>query len=224
MSTEQRLLRLERNNRFMRRTFLCLALTLLVAWCVGAKHAGPKTAKFEALEIVNQEGTPLAYLGPNGGEGASLVFYDEKRRVLAEMRAYVKPKARAQLLLRDPQMPANANVKVYLGLEAGDRRGRCIIKDAKGGVIMETPSTATRLGAKGRFAWRTERFQDGDLSVQELTLGTSRVCLTFYPDGRLKAEERHSGDRLTFGRYYSDAGVLERSVGGPPPTFDLLLQ
>ncbi len=224
MSIERRLSRLERNNRFLRRTFLCLVLTLLVAWCVGAKHAAPKTVRLEALEIVDTEGTRLAYLGPNGGGGASLVLYDDKQRVLLEVRAYVKPKAKAQVLLRDPQTPDGDNVKVYLGLEPGDRRGRCIIKDARGGVIMETPSTAKRSGPKERFAWRTERFQDGDLSVQEFTLGSSRVCLTFYPDGRLKAEERHSGDRLTFGRYFSDAGVLERSVGELPPTFDLHLQ
>lgn len=71
----------------------------------------------------------------------------------------------------------------------------------------------------GRIANRTERFPTGELKAEEWTTGANRVRLSFYLSGRLKAEERFSHERLTFGRYYSDDGKLEQSVGAIPRRF-----
>jgi antitoxin component YwqK of YwqJK toxin-antitoxin module len=66
---------------------------------------------------------------------------------------------------------------------------------------------------------RTERYQNGTLSIEEYSIGQDKARISFYSDGRLKAEERFVGDKVTFGRYYSEAGVLQRSVGDLPKKF-----
>jgi antitoxin component YwqK of YwqJK toxin-antitoxin module len=62
----------------------------------------------------------------------------------------------------------------------------------------------------------TERYQNGVLLVEEFAIGGDRVRLTFYPDGRLKAEERFGNGQVMFGRYYLENGTLERSIGELP--------
>jgi len=52
----------------------------------------------------------------------------------------------------------------------------------------------------------TQRYENGNLELQEYSIGNSKIRLSFRQDSRMQSEERFTDNKLTFARYYSVNG------------------
>ena len=134
MTTEQRLKRLERENRWMRRigvVAVAVAAAVFLIGQGGGRAKEPPNLVARSLTLKDKEGTVRATLAA-GVDGSCLVFVDEAHKVRASL--IVANDGYADLTFRD----SDGKVRTQLGTFV---RGSPNLRlfDAKGKVIWKAP-------------------------------------------------------------------------------------
>ncbi|MHC4137873.1 MAG: hypothetical protein ACYS0K_23270 [Planctomycetota bacterium] len=132
MTTEQRLERLERENRWMRRIGAVGVAVAAAVFLVGqGKEKVPPNLVARSLTLKDKEGTVHAYLAA-GVDGSSLIFVDKAHKMRASL--IVGGVRGARLTFHDRDGKARAGLGT---LVSGSPH--VTLSDAKGNVIWQAP-------------------------------------------------------------------------------------